>query len=957
MSIVRSENFSQQWRAVLASVDASLERHDKIQVSRVTSFDDVQKLLATPLPPSFPVAASQELTALVHTLGKLNEYMDAVSSEATPLTDNSIFWGLVGLVVYLSQSEEGVAPRVPRMIGSVCQSIDSLNKYRHNTNILPEGNDTCFYVAHSLLSFLIAVVKFIREDVMSFSSDDKVWSPLEQQFNAFISEVDEATSRLERMSRPPDLENLTQLQSALTFDQSPKQDLNEQATLPCFIYPTSRTLRVFDRTEQIIQMDRYFNNGTQDADQPFRSIALYGIGGVGKSSVALKYAETRIHRKELDAMFWIAGEKEVTIRQRFTDIAVRLKLPSSHPTDHDRNRTLVLDWLQQTECRWLIVFDNVESVDLLMTYWPTAFRGQVVITTRNRNFAFHPSSGGLEITEWDPEKGSQFLLHLLKTDIGSELSEKDVPSAHELSLSLSGHALALSLMAGLIHHRSWSIEEFVQTYRRQPQKVRGIFETSSINALWEMSFKSLNERSQAILGVLVFLSPDNIPQALFEAKDSSPLPDSLKFCRDPFDFSDEMEILMTLALVKRNKEKRAFSVHRLVQSTFKDFMTPEAQQQRFNDATLLVSAAFPRKDAEFAQMYNMWERCSIYLPHVLSLRDSFRQASKTNPKFSALMEYCALNNACQRYLIETNGYNDLLDLVEVNAMAILTIPTQPQSIQIDLEGSLASHRGQALARVGRAEEGVKYLRSAYEIFANDQPRNLREEAWCAENLADGMASMNNFHEAMIFQEKARNHWLDWAKDNSDDKTEWPAILKWGMGTNMIWAGMNSQSKEVLTQGLAQLEAASPYNWAMVAYTNYSLGTVYRVEGDSASAERHFTVAYNKWISGDNLLSDPFCGACVYRMGCAALDQGKTETAIKHLREASVITERHKVRMPVEHARSLFKLSEALLNESTTVQESMQLRKESTRLLAYRAPQAGDVISESTFDSLVFIWWR
>lgn len=66
---------------------------------------------------------------------------------------------------------------------------------------------------------------------------------------------------------------------------------------------------------------------------------------------------------------------------------------------------------------------------------------------------------------------------------------------------------------------------------------------------------------------------------------------------------------------------------------------------------------------------------------------------------------------------------------------------------------------------------------------------------------------------------------------------------------------------------------------MCCSINYSLGTVCRAERDFESAERHFTEAYNKWVSGDNLLSDPFCGACVYRMGCAALDQDKVETAM------------------------------------------------------------------------------
>ena len=299
-------------------------------------------------------------------------------------------------------------------------------------------------------------------------------------------------------------------------------------------------------------------------------------------------------------------------------------------------------------CRWLLIFDNVASADLLMTCWPTASRGQVIITTRNHNFAFFPADGGLEVTTWDTEKGSDFLIHLLSTDISKQLDEKEAKGAHELSLQLSGHALALSLMAGLIHRRSWSIDEFVEIYKRQPQKVDRMFGNNSINALWEMSFQSLNDKTSAILRLLTFLSPDIIPQALFEPKDSSALPDSLKFCEDPFDFSDEMETLMTLALVKRNKEQRAFSIHRLVQTSFKHFIGPGDRQKGFNDATMLVSAVFPRKDAEFSQLYQRWDTCALYLPHVLSLRDSFREEKRSNPEFSALMLYCDMNNACQR---------------------------------------------------------------------------------------------------------------------------------------------------------------------------------------------------------------------------------------------------------------------------------------------------------------------
>lgn len=283
-----------------------------------------------------------------------------------------------------------------------------------------------------------------------------------------------------------------------------------------------------------------------------------------------------------------------------------------------------------------------------MTYWPDAPRGQALITTRNRNFAYDPADGGLEIAAWDAETGAQFLLHLLSADLGDQLSSEEVTSAHKLSTTLSGHALAISNMAGLIYRRSWSISEFLEMYERMPQKVHGVSGNSSINALWDMSFKTLSEQSRTILGVMAFLAPDSIPQALFEVDDSDDLPHSLKFCTDPFSFSEHIEALLTLALVKRNREQRAYSIHRLVQSSFKYSMTPEQRQQAFNDATVLVASAFPRKDSAFSQLYHMWKRCSLHVSHVLSLRDFFREEIKANPNFSALAIYCQLNSSCQR---------------------------------------------------------------------------------------------------------------------------------------------------------------------------------------------------------------------------------------------------------------------------------------------------------------------
>lgn len=156
------------------------------------------------------------------------------------------------------------------------------------------------------------------------------------------------------------LEDLNQLQLALIASKpSPHQNPDEPASFRCYIYPHLVIISdFFGRMDDIIQIERYFSIGAQDANQPLRSLTLYGLAGIGKSYVALRYAEERIRLGEIDVLLWIAGEKEVTILQSFTDIAIRLKLPGAQPKDHAQNKTLVLDWLQKT------------GKTIRLCYWP-----------------------------------------------------------------------------------------------------------------------------------------------------------------------------------------------------------------------------------------------------------------------------------------------------------------------------------------------------------------------------------------------------------------------------------------------------------------------------------------------------------------------------------------------------------------------------------------------------------
>ncbi|KAH6626633.1 Tetratricopeptide-like helical [Chaetomium sp. MPI-SDFR-AT-0129] len=730
----------------------------------------------------------------------------------------------------------------------------------------------------------------------------------------------------------------------------------DPAKLPCVVLPTIRTPRFFDRAELIQRIEEHYdNNLSAGADEhPFRSLALHGLSGVGKTTIALKYAENKLHRGELDALFWVYSEKLVSLKQSFTNIALRLKLPEARSGDHEENRAVVLNWLQQTRCRWLIVYDNAEDPQVLQEFWPLAGRGQALVTTCNSQVAFEFADTELEIAKWDNEEGSKFLLHLLQTDSALDLEASEITSAHELADKLSGHALAISAMAGVIHRRAWSITEFMEFYNQHRSQV--LLRTPAIKALWDISFQTLDAQSHAILAVMSFLEPDSIPQALLEPEDPAALPASLAFCSDDFSFSEAIENLLISALIKRDEASRTFSLHRLVQASFKDFLGPDGRQQAFNDATILLFQAFPRRDSKVLQLYLLWDRCAVYFQHVMSLKDCFLQEKESNPKFTVLQAYCELSNSCQRYLLELSSYEELESLVDANTIALSTLPEEQQTT--GLQGSLTSHKGQLLVRIGKAEEGVVWLKKSYDIRGRAIPFNHGESTWAACNAATGIATLNQFEEAIEWYERCSAHFKTWSyQQQAERKGEGSADIKTNLAQCLVWFGQPGRARELLDEALAEYNVTEPFNWAMAAYTHFALGTVDRVERKHESAEAHFMEALNLWANGDQLRSSPFNGACMYRLGCIALDRGQLEAAIKHLRDALAVTEKRKHNMVAEHMRCLFKLSEALEQEPRHVEEASRLRDEAERLLRQRAPNAGDPGKESTYDDLIAIDWR
>ncbi|MFG2785970.1 NB-ARC domain-containing protein [Streptomyces prunicolor] len=105
---------------------------------------------------------------------------------------------------------------------------------------------------------------------------------------------------------------------------------------------------------------------------------VQGLGGVGKSTLALVYAHR--HRRDYDVVWWTAAGSPVHIEQSLADLALRLIPVWAGSASAEERAAWAMLWLQWHP-GWLLVFDNVEDPADLQPYVSTP-NGHVIVTSR-----------------------------------------------------------------------------------------------------------------------------------------------------------------------------------------------------------------------------------------------------------------------------------------------------------------------------------------------------------------------------------------------------------------------------------------------------------------------------------------------------------------------------------------------------------------------------------------------
>lgn len=361
--------------------------------------------------------------------------------------------------------------------------------------------------------------------------------------------------------------------------------------------------------------------------QPY---ALYGLGGIGKTQLAAEYAYR--YATAYQAVFWINAENPERMMASYLAIAEFLQLPERMEAGQLRLVTAVHRWLI-THNKWLLIWDNLEDLELLQRFLPPARQGAILITTRK------PALGclafPLELPFMMLEKGAWLLLRrarILHTSAREEQVRQfatqqpaSYAAALELATLLGGLPLALDQAGAYIEETRCTIADYVQRYKQQRAQLldrrgaSGGDHPHSVAATFKLSYQRvIQEQPLAayLLCLCVFLCEDGIPEELFAADATqlgltcNPLVADL-FITNPYRLDLAIAALRNLSLVKRHPETKTLSIHPLVQTVLQDAMNEQERIQWQQRVIKLLNIHFPEATPA------TWNQCERFLPHVL----------------------------------------------------------------------------------------------------------------------------------------------------------------------------------------------------------------------------------------------------------------------------------------------------------------------------------------------------
>lgn len=458
---------------------------------------------------------------------------------------------------------------------------------------------------------------------------------------------------------------------AVRAEATPSGYARSRTSNPVFLVP-------YDKNDQYVSREDIMQCLWEQLHIDARTharVALVGLGGAGKTELAI----ASVHRYRSDhpdhLVFWIHAANANRMRQELLFVADILGLcggnhPAADILEHLRR------WLADPKNgSWLIVLDNADDLRVFTDSGQSSHSGSSSGTTFLDGYIPHASHGSILATSRSKQVG-QYLVRkpsqlvevgqMSEHEILKLLRGRDLRGTDEDMLELADQLeflpLAVIQAAAYITSRSMPVKRYITLLKADDTQLVSLLDkvpgnqftgsrsNISVASTWKLSFNQIcDQDSQAadLLAVMTFFDRQRIPIEWLRGSINEQEP------QDAIEFEDGLGLLKAYSLIsERCDPSTNVEMHRLIQVIMRSWLSERGEaQSRAMEALWRISRHFPSGD------YTTRDECKNNLPHAHKILDDPLISETTLDRPSELQR-AWLRAKVARYLHSQNRFSD-----------------------------------------------------------------------------------------------------------------------------------------------------------------------------------------------------------------------------------------------------------------------------------------------------------